>query len=210
MRTAARNGRLLMINDVLIQMDGYSEIVINTRHGQERVKVDKEDLIAAEELSRLVLYKDPKGRKMARATKEDDQVLLHRHLFEIPKGSRLEWRNRDTLDLRRENLILLHKNGEVEFLKRAEPSYEELERKHMGDPVKRTGIYAESKHKKSDVRGVYFHKASERWNAAAFFEKKRYSLGYFQDEADAIAEVTIFRSEGPNSPKLKRNQRKGK
>lgn len=213
-----------MINEVLNMLGAeHAEILISTRQGTEKVLVDQDDLFYAEELNRLVIYKDPKGRKLARADKTDGQVLLHRHLFEIPKGSRLEWKNENTLDLRRENLQLVHKDGTIEQLKK-----DTLPTIAPGTSLKDlpTGIYvtagenqptvvkqfttgdtsAEFYEKKtSDVRGVYFHKASQRWHAAAFFEKKRYSLGYFKTEQEAIDEVTIFRLEGPHSPALKRN-----
>lgn len=184
-----------MINEAVIDRSGkYTTIFINTRQGKEEVLIDQEDIMVVEELSRLVIYKDPKGRKMARAGKEDDQVLLHRYLFDIPQGSRLEWLNENTLDLRRENLQLVHKDGSIEFLKPPEATAADFQDQPGHKP-------------KSDVRGVYFHKASSRWHASAFHDKKRYSLGYFQTEEEAIDQVAIFRAEGPNSPKLKRNQR---
>jgi hypothetical protein len=161
------------------------EVEITTRNGSEYFQVDMADWPVIEQVQRWYLYKDPKGRKMARAGKEDDQVLLHRYLFEIPKGSRLEWINEDTLDCRRENLQLVDKDGNITPLKQPEAK------------------------KTSDVRGVYFHKAARRWHASAFWEGKRYSLGYFEEEQDAISEIEIFRAEGPESKNIKRNHRKG-
>jgi hypothetical protein len=204
-----------MINEAVIDRSGkYTTIFINTRQGKEEVIVDQEDIMVIEELQRLVIYKDPKNRKLARTGKEDDQVLLHRYLFDIPKGSRLEWVNENTLDLRRENLQLVDREGNVTPLAPKDPNstYEIMkslsatgnkQAKELMDKIN------PSKKKESSVQGVYFHKASQRWHAAAFYEKKRYSLGYFQEEADAVEQVTIFRADGPNSPKLKRNQRKG-
>jgi len=203
-----------MINEAVIDRSGkFTTIFINTRQGKEEVLIDQEDIMLVEELSRLVLYKDPKGRKMARAGKEDDQVLLHRYLFDIPKGSRLEWINENTLDLRRENLQLVDREGNITPFEPKDPNstYEIMkslaatgnqQAKEIMDKLSPT------KKKVSEVRGVYFHKASERWHASAFYNKKRYSLGYFKTEEEAIEEVTIFRQGGPDSMKLKRNQRR--
>ncbi|WP_332648808.1 hypothetical protein [Lysinibacillus sp. 54212] len=178
-----------MINETQKALGKYS-FVIGTRHGDETVLVDPEDKEKVEGVTRWVLYKDPKGRPLARAGREDGQVLLHRLLFEIPKGARLEWKNGNSLDLRRVNLQLVHKDGTIEQLK---------------PEVQATAI-----EEGESIRGVYFHKASQRWHAAAYHEKKRVSLGYFRDKDEAVKEMNTFRSEGPNSPNLKRNQRKGK
>ena len=171
-----------MINDVIkTPSQTYAVILISTRQGNVEVKVDQEDLIFAEELYRLVLYKDPKGRPMARAGKEDGQVLLHRHLFDIPKGSRLEWINGDTLDLRRENLQFVDKEGKVTPLKQSK--------------------------EKPAVKGVTFHKHAQKWTSRPYWEGKRYSLGYFATREEAENETRIFLEEGPDSPKLKRNRK---
>jgi hypothetical protein len=61
---------------------------------------------------------------------------------------------------------------------------------------------------KSTVRGVYKHKASRKWHAAAFWDGKRYSLGYFDERQAAEKEVGIFRQHGPDYPTLRRNQDK--
>jgi hypothetical protein len=176
-----------MINDLLIGNGfAWNEIIVRTRQGKEIVKIDKDDSTKAAELNRLVLYKDPKGRKMARTDKKDGQVLLHRYLFDIPAGARLIWKNDDTLDLRRSNLQLEHKDGTLEELLPVEPE-----------------------RKTSDVKGVKWHKASSSWEVRIYHEGKRYSLGYFKEVTAAEAEANLFRNEGPDSPKLKRNQPKG-
>jgi hypothetical protein len=180
-----------MINEYMLgQGDGEENtafIYINTRSGQEIVKVNDVDLPFANELTRLVIYKDPKGRKMARSDKADGQVLLHRHLFEIPKGSRLEWINGDTLDLRRENLQLVDKDGNVTPLK----------------------VPAKEESAQPKIKGVTFHKASQKWTSRPYWGSDRYSLGYFATKEEAEKETLIFLNEGPESPKLKRNQSKG-
>jgi hypothetical protein len=177
-----------MINEILNDLEiPHVAIVINTRSGPYQVLVDKEDLPYAEAVSRWVLYKDPNGRPFARADKNDDQVLLHRFLFEIPKGSRLEWINEDTLDCRRKNLQLVHKDGTVEPLKKSET---------VPPPT---------------VKGVTFHKHAQKWTSRPYWgPKERFNLGYFETREEAVAETLIFLEEGPDSPKLKRNQRKGK
>jgi hypothetical protein len=171
---------------------GDTGILIKTRNGDEVVKIDGQDIPKVEPFH-WGIYKDAKGRKLARAGKKDGQVMLHKHLFEIPKGSRLVWKNGNTLDLRRENLQLVEKDGKVEPLKKEYTN--EFEGK--------------SEKKRSKVRGVYFHKHAKKWHAAAFHDKRRYSLGYFDTEDEAVEQVTIFRSEGPDSKNLKRNQKGG-
>lgn len=208
----------------------YFELEIQTRAGVEKVIVDFDQAEKVTKITRWGIYKDPKGRKMARAGKEDGQVLLHRYLFDIPQGYRLEWINGKTLDCRRKNLQLVHaKTGQTIPLYEPEIRVRKPGRtggeRHVTDPnstfealknAAEEGITEAVKimdklepKKKSETKGVYFHKASNRWHAAAFFEGKRYSLGYFQTEIEAIEEVTTFRALGPDSPNLKRNQRKG-
>lgn len=165
----------------------YFEFEIMTRSSIEKVITDWDQKEKVEAITRWVLYKDPKKRKMARADKNDGQVLLHRYLFDIPPGHKLEWINGNTLDCRRKNLQLIEtKTGQI------------------------IPLYKPEIRQKSEVKGVYFHKASSRWHASAFYAKKRYSLGYFATEEEAADQVAIFRAEGPDSQNLKRNQRKGK
>ncbi|MFJ5716586.1 hypothetical protein [Neobacillus sp. NPDC093127] len=163
-------------------------IFIHTRKvGVKQILIDKEDWPAAEQIQRLVLYKDPKGREFARSDKNNDQVLLHRHLFDIPKGSRMEWLNGNTLDLRKENIQLVDTEGTVTLLK--EPVEESVPK-----PV---------------IKGVTFHKGSQKWTSRPYHGSDRYSLGYFTTKEEAENETLIFLNEGPNSPNLKRNQPKG-
>jgi hypothetical protein len=202
-----------MINEAALTVDGkHVTIRINTRKGTKIAFIDAADLDKVKQLDRIVLYKDPKGRPMARSGKDNGQVLLHRHLFDIPKGSRLVWKNDDTLDLRRSNLQLVDRQGNVTELQPKDPNntYEILKSAAVeGIPAAKKIVEKLEPKKNSNVRGVYFHKASQRWHASAFYEGKRYSLGYFQYEYDAVKNVNIFRAEGPDSPLLKRNQPKG-
>lgn len=65
----------------------------------------------------------------------------------------------------------------------------------------------EEEPEKSQVRGVYRHKQAKKWHASAFWEGKRYSLGYFDVMKDAEAEVALFREHGPEHPGLRRNSK---
>lgn len=211
----------------------FYEFEIRTRSGDEKVIMDYVARDIADEVTRWGIFKDRQGRKLARAGKEDGQVFLHKLLVNIPKGSRLEWKNGNTLDLRRSNLQLVDKDGtvtELEPQRIIEPAYKTHEARLVAKQAQEeseTGITYEEGYKhamyligeeaeppkekpKSDVKGVYWHKNSERWHAAAFHGGKRYSLGYFQEMKDAELEVTLFRSAGPDSPALKRNQNKTK
>lgn len=97
------------------------EFEITTRSGSFLVKVDYDQQDKVDGIKRWVLYKDPKGRKLARSGPENDQVLLHKLLFDIPRTHRLEWKNGDTLDCRRQNLQLVDKDGNVTQLEKPEP-----------------------------------------------------------------------------------------
>lgn len=182
----------------------YFEFEIQTRQGIEKVIMDYDQREKAETISgSWGLFKDNKGRKLARAGKKDGQVMLHRQLLDIPKGSRLEWKNGNTLDLRRKNLQLVDREGNVTELDPPQVTQPEYATHEVRQVV------TSQVPKKSDVKGVYFHKHSNRWAASAFWGGRRYSLGYFTLREDAELEIKIFRSAGPDSPALKRNQSKG-
>lgn len=174
-------------------MGNYYEVNISTRNGPVVVIMDYDQKEKVDKLDRLVLYKDPNGRPLARSGKDSGQVLLHRYLFDVPKGHKLEWKNKNTLDLRRSNLRLVAKDGTITEL----------------SPEEQPTDNGSVENKRSSVKGVYFHKASQRWTASAYWKGKRYSLGYFQDEQEAIDEVTVFREEGPASLSLRKNHSKG-
>ena len=124
----------------------YYEFEISTRNGPVKVILDYDQKDKVDKLDRVVLYKDPKGKPFARSGKDSGQVLLHRFLFEIPKGSKLEWKNGNTLDLRRTNLHLTAKDGTITELA---PEEQETNQNSL-------------ENKKSNVKGIYFHKASQR------------------------------------------------
>ncbi|XJZ25995.1 hypothetical protein ACF5W4_11335 [Bacillota bacterium Lsc_1132] len=188
----------------------FFEFEIHTRQGAEKVIIDWDQKEKAEAITRWGLHKDRKGRKFARAGKEDGQVLLHRILVDVPKGSTLVWKNGNTLDCRRKNLQLVDKDGNITELqpqKVTPPAYATHVTREVAKAAQE--VAAGTDKKTSDVKGVYFHKASQRWHASAFHGGKRYSLGYFQERKDAELEVQIFREAGPDHPALKRNHSKG-
>jgi hypothetical protein len=184
-----------MKNFYEVTPDGALHIFINTKGGVVSVQLDYTDLPIAERADRWGIFKDKQGRKLARSGKASDQVFLHKQLVDVPPGSRLEWINGDTLDCRRANLQLVDREGNVTPLVHRVPT---------------VGLTCYDEPKTSDVPGVKFHKASQRWTVRIWYEGTRYSLGYFKEKADAEAQAAILRKEGPHSPNLKRNQRKGK
>lgn len=193
-----------MINEVYYHDSEGATIVIATRSGDEEVLLDLDDLEYAKTLTKLELYKDPKGRKMARASKDDGRVLLHRYLFEAPQGYKLDWINGDTLDLRKENLQFVSSKGEPIPL--AKPKEEPKGGSLAAQPI--NGLAEEEK-----PRGVVFHKGSGKWTARLHVgdgSNRRHSLGYFDTKEEAVEQALIFRTEGPDSKNLKRNQEKGK
>lgn len=47
--------------------------------------------------------------------------------------------------------------------------------------------------KRSDVPGVYWDKQKQKWRACVSYNYKEHHLGYFNNEADAIKAVALFR-----------------
>lgn len=211
-----------MINETALTVAGdVVTIRLTTRSGHETVLIDEQDFLTAGKLTKLVLYKDPKGRKFARSDKSDGQVLLHRYLFETPKGWKLDWINGDTLDLRRANLQLVNKDGEVRPLAEPQEQVQPQEPNEVSKPkeeataggsLEAQPVGGLAEELTEEIKGISFHKASRKWTSRPFSgdgTNKRYSLGYFETKEEAVAQTLIFRAEGPESPKLKRNQRKG-
>lgn len=208
-----------MNNEIFLGLDGTAfEIQIQTRGGLEVAYADMAHGKKLNSVDRWGIFKDSKGRKFARSGKKSGQLFLHKLLFDVPKGCHLEWKNGNTLDCRSRNLQIVDKYGQVTLLEQPQPkkTYPTRARKPGNTPTpavpelteieKKVGIGQQEddyqdQPKKSDVRGVYFHKASRRWHAAAFWGGKRYSLGYYDDTAlgkqDAEQIVTNFRDGGP-------------
>ena len=154
--------------------------------------IDTQDLNKLDEGAKSWhIYTDRQGYYFARGDKASGQVMAHKLLFDIPKGCKLEWINGNTLDLRRKNLNMIQPDGTAIPMLIPEPEPEP-------EPEE---LYTH----KSDVRGVYFHKASQRWHASAFYDGKRYSLGYQPDtpegKAKAVEVVEEFRANGPKVKK---------
>ena len=178
--TLHENGRKYVVLKIVSRVHGTLEAKMDYDLFYERDVADVES---------WSIWKDREDRKYARADKKNKQALLHKRLFDIPRGSHLRFKNGDPLDCRRENLQLVDHEGNVTELFIPEPVVEE---------------------KKPEVlKGVTFHKASSRWNSRPYWEGVRYSLGYFPSREAAEEETKIFIREGPDSPRLKRNQRQG-
>lgn len=171
-------------------------IYISTRQGTLQAIVDPDQAEKVKQADRWGLYKDAKGRKFARSGKDSGQQLLHKYLYDLPPGARPLWRNGNTLDCRRSNLTIYTKDGQGI---RLDPPESNTQVDMVG--VDEVNKLLEDQKPKSKVRGVYFHKAAKKWNAAAYWEGKRYSLGYYDDQAEAEKVVTVFREEGPEGVK---------
>lgn len=198
-----------MLNEAALTVNGEAvTIKISTRSGDEIVFVnDGEDFAKAKSITkRWGIFKDAKGKKSVRAGKDDGQVFLHKLIFDTKQGEQLEFINGNSLDLRRENVNKVLKSGEVIPMYVAPPVEEQPK-----NPVKREVqvTAANAGRPQSNVPGVKYHKASQRWTARIYWEGVRHSLGYYNTREHAEREAAIFRLEGPDSPKLKRNQPKG-
>lgn len=123
------------------------------------------------------IYTDRQGCYFARSDKASGQHMAHKLLFDLPKGCKLEWINGNTLDLRRANLNMIQPDGTRVPMLLPEPEEEQ--------PPEYT--------RTSDVKGVYFHKASQKWHSTAWHGGKRYSMGYKPDtpEGKSAAEAAV-------------------
>lgn len=178
----------------------YYQAEIRTKQGTEKVIMDHDQKEKIEGLDRLVIYRDHKGRKFARSGQKSGQVLLHRFLYSVPKGFKIRWKNGNTLDLRRENIELVNKEGEVKVFEPSPLIEQETStiRKKEEHPEKKV----------SSVKGVYFHKAAKKWTASPFWNKRRYSLGYYETQEEAETVTKKFREEGPELLKHLRRKKK--
>ena len=215
------------MRNAVIRHGAYIEIVIGTRQGNISAFVDTEDFDTIDVEGQYVMFKDKKGRPLARGCKESGQQFIHKKIVgDIPRSSTLVYKNGNSLDYRKSNLQIIDKDGNITELappeppkvekpkapkvaKAAKPAAPKQKAKPQTpkDPDRVRG--KPEKEKRSDVPGVYHHKASNRWHAAGFYEGKRWSLGYFGEQADAEREIGIFRQHGPHYEGLKRNQKPG-
>lgn len=178
-RTLHENGRKYVVLTIKSRVHGTLEAKMDYDLFYERNVADVES---------WTIWKDKHGRKYARADKKNKQVLLHKRLFDTKRGCHLAFKNDDPLDCRRENVQRVDQEGNITELFVPEPVIEE---------------------KPTVLKGVTFHKASNRWNSRPYWEGVRYSLGYFPSREAAEEETRVFIREGPDSPRLKRNQKQG-
>lgn len=209
----------------IIHHKGYVEIKIGTRQGVVSAFVDTADFEDIDVEGSYVIFKDKKGRPLARGCKLSGQKFIHKHIVgNLSRSHTLVFKNDNSLDYRRHNLQIVDKDGTitevapvVEKPKSATPPQKKA--KKAAKPQKKDAapqntavdqdpdrVRGKPKEKRSDVPGVYHHKASDRWHAAGFHEGKRWSLGYFKEQLDAELEIGIFRTHGPHYAGLKRNQ----
>lgn len=174
--TLHENGRKYVVLTIVSRVDGEFQAKMDYDMFYEK------DIAGVESWT---VYKDKQGRKFARADKRNKQALLHKRLFNIPRGSHLIFKNGDPMDCRSENLQLVDHEGNITEMYTPEP-----------EPTVEL-----------ELKGVTFHKASERWNSRPYWQGVRYSLGYFKTKEAAEEETRIFLHEGPDSPRLKRNQK---
>lgn len=189
-----------MRNNVQQLTSGWA-ILIDHKGRAERVLVDKEDLDRVNVNDRYGIYTDGAGRKLARSGKRSGQVFLHKRIVDLMPGDVLEWINGDTLDCRRENLRIRYRDGRtVDLVQQDQNStYQALQTlaAEGNKPAQEAlGI------KRSDVPGVKWHKASQRWTVRVWKDGKRHSLGYFFSREEAEQQAAVFRREGPDSVNL--------
>lgn len=205
----------------------FTEIIIGTRQGQVKAYVDNEDFDAVNIDGNYVMFKDKRGRPLARGCKDSGQQFIHKKIVgDIPRSSTLVYKNGNSLDYRKRNLQIIDKDGNITELAPPEPPKVEKPKapkaaksKKPAAPKKQAttqtpkdpnGVRGKpEKEKRSDVKGVYHHKARNKWHASGFYEGKRWSLCYFEEQADAEREIALFRQHGPHYEGLKRNQKPG-
>lgn len=93
-------------------------------------------------------------------------VLLHRIIARATPGVQVDHDNHDTLDNRRQNLIL------------KSPTHNQLNRR------------GSQRNNKLGLRGV--RREGNRFRARVKFHRKNHELGYFDDQADAAKVVEAF------------------
>lgn len=102
------------------------------------------------------------------------QPLLHRVIAKPERGQNTVFKDGNTLNLRRENLVNL-RIGETYI------------------PEPKTGPeYADM------VKGVHYRKDKQRYEVRCFFEGKAYNLGIYKDVGVANEHATVFRDNGPD------------
>ena len=105
-----------------------------------------------------------KGRYVGReqwlpSEKRNKWVLMHRELNKTPEGMETDHINGNTLDNRKSNLRTVTR------------------KQNMANVRSTPGV--------SGLRGVWWHKGTEKWRAAIRVDGRRKSLGLFKDKNDA-------------------------
>lgn len=207
------------------------EITVNTREKTYLVLIDRADQELVSNVDRWVVFKDRAGNPRIRSGQESGQVFLHRLLMpDLPPRATVGFKNGNEMDYRRSNLQIVQGSTVSDFIDttdegeaaapETEPQTdldtalevftpEELETHIQGNPAAPAAPETPESPppEKSQVRGVYRHKNANKWHASAFYEGKRYSLGYFEEMTDAEKEVDLFRKHGPDHPQLRRNKK---
>lgn len=89
------------------------------------------------------------------------QVSLHRLIMRFPDGKLIDHRNHDTLDNRSQNL---------------------RDTTNMQNQQNRKGPQSNSS---SGIRGVHWHKRVEKWEVQIKLNRKKITIGYFEDLKEA-------------------------
>lgn len=119
------------------------------------------------------------GATYARFDRVGGRVLLHRLIMDTPKGQRVAHRDGNGLNCTRANMVNV-----PQFYTGPLPS-----------PEKEPAPTPQEGPKKSGIKGVTWHKKSERWAATVFHEGKRHCLPYSKTVEEAAARIAEFKKE---------------
>lgn len=140
--------------------ENYAEIILKNKQKEEvaRALIDIEDVEKVKEIKWCLITNDGyvKGGIGAK-----EEILLHRFLFKSNNNELIDHINGNKLDNRKCNLRI------VDYSKNAMNSK---------TPSNNT----------SGIKGVYWDKRSNKWEAAIQINMKKKSLGYFKNKEDAI------------------------
>jgi hypothetical protein len=127
--------------------------------------VDEDDF---EAVSKHKWYAHPAGqgvyaRRDIHSTTGKQRVYLHREILDAPKDAQIDHANYNTLDNRKSNLRLANKMLNMRNRRK----------------VKRHGESS------SEYKGVSLVKNTGKWHSYIHVNKRRVTLGYFENELDA-------------------------
>lgn len=146
--------------NIIVIKDDYAEIILKDKNKREiaRTKIDLEDI----DKIKYIKWHFIKTRGYARGNnKNGKDFMLHRFLLNPEDNEFVDHINGDKLDNRKCNLRIVTKsqNG-----------------MNSKTPSNNT----------SGVKGVYWDKRSEKWEASIQINMKKRCLGYFKEKEDAI------------------------